>query len=228
MSFFEIATDSCLIGFQTHVNLDPVYPVELQIGGTLLTGYEDIDKQEIATIIQKNSSLRLSFGWSFESDVIFRDMMVECLAQINPKYELYMGNLITDLRCSWIGFVPFNSFEMEVCVLLSREELVEYNNLLVGFQTDVIRFIVNHKYFLQHSLLRNSDYRFQYFKVIRNQPLELSDAFSYYINAIIDTTGLTMISRIELEEQVGCHYLQHPDIFFELLEFYKLKGIIYE
>jgi hypothetical protein len=64
MTSFEITNDTCTIGFQTHSMLDPYLPIQFQIGGTLLTGHEDLEISEIAAIIQKNSSLRVSFGWS--------------------------------------------------------------------------------------------------------------------------------------------------------------------
>jgi len=31
-----------------------------------------------------------------------------------------------------------------------------------------------------------------------------------------------------IEEYIGCHYLYHPDLFFELVDFYKLKGSVYD
>lgn len=228
MTSFEITNDTCTIGFQTHANLDPYLPIQFQIGGTVLTGYENLDVSQIATIIQKNSSLHVSFGWSFESGVVFDQMMKECIDQMNLKYELYMGKMTTDLRCSWIGFIPFNTFEKDMYSQLSKDELTEFNNELVAFQTDVITFISKHPIFLQHSLLRNNEYRFQYYKLIRRQPLALSEAFQYYIDAVRETTGLDVLPRYMIEEQIGCHYLYHPDIFFEMLEFHKLKGVIYE
>jgi hypothetical protein len=208
--------------------LDPYLPIQFQIGGTLLTGHEDLEISEIAAIIQKNSSLRVSFGWSFESGVEFDQMMKECIDVMNNKYVLYMGKMVSDLRCSWIGFVPFNTFEKDMYSQLPKDELIEFNNELVAFQTDVITFISKHHTYLIHSLLRNNEYRFQYFKLRRRQPLDLSEAFQYYVDAVKETTGLDVLPRYMIEEQIGCHYLYHPEIFFEMLEFYKLKGFVYE
>jgi hypothetical protein len=63
---------------------------------------------------------------------------------------------------------------------------------------------------------------------IRKNPTALVDAFHYYIDAVKATTGIDSIPRLFAEEMLGCHYLYHPEIFFELIEFYTLKGTLYD
>jgi len=136
--------------------------------------------------------------------------------------------MVSDSRCDWLGFLPFDCFEKELLSEYSIYSLIEFNNELVKFQTDVIKFISTHKSFLQHSLIRNDEYRFKYYKVRRKDPVALSEAFQYYIESVKDTTGINSIPRSFVEEFIGCHFLHHPDTFFELVEFFMLKGNIYD
>lgn len=231
VSSFIITTESCSIGFNSHITLDPLSPIETQMGRQKLVsraGREKGNVNDLRAIIERNASLRVAFGWSFESGGQYEQMMEECLKEIVPRYNMYLGSMISDLRGSWLGFAPFNAFEKHEYEHLGIYGLIIFNNELIDFQTEVVRFISKHKCFLQHSLLRNADYRYKYFKAIRNNPGELFEAFHYYLDAINDTISMTAIPRQIIEEQIGCHYLGHPEVFYELLEFYKLKGVIYE
>jgi hypothetical protein len=185
------------------------------------------DRHPMKQIIAKNASLRINFGWSFECLNQFERMMEECIEQIVPKYNSAAGNMVSDGQCSWLGFTPFNVFERVVYEDLSTYGLIIFNNDLIDFQIAVISFIAQHKSFKEHSLLRNESYRFDYYKAIRQDPIALEDAFHYFIDSIKETSGLEVIPQGYLEECIGCHYLHHPDVFFELLDFYTLKGSIY-
>jgi hypothetical protein len=44
----------------------------------------------------------------------------------------------------------------------------------------------------------------------------------------VKSTGINSIPRSFVEEFIGCHFLHHPDTFFELVEFFMLKGNIYD
>lgn len=107
-------------------------------------------------------------------------------------------------------------------------ELIAFNNELINFQIDVVKFITQHKIFRQHSLLRDAMYKYNYFKKCRKDPDALADAYHYYIEAIHDGCMLTAISRDLLEMEIGCHFLHHPDLFFQLLDFSILQGSVYE
>lgn len=228
MSNFTILDETCSTGFYQHVLVNISKAIPSQLRRRIITVQDvcnSISIIEVQRIIIENSSLRIAFGWSFESSAQYEEVVNECLSGLN--HSLY-GGIVSDLRADWIGFLPFNTFESEAYNHLGLNSLVLFNNNLVNFQIYLIERITKHKLFLQHSFLRNNDYRFQYFKAIRHDPVKLEDAFRFYVNAVKDTIQITEISRNELENQIGCHYLNHPDIFFELLEIFKLKGIVYE
>ena len=228
---FVITDETCTVGFQEHATLNLFKPIEEQLGRRRLIHRSTREKgnsQLLKKIIDTNSSLRISFGWSFESAYHYRTMMNECIEVVAPRYNIFTGTMVSDAKCSWLGFLPFNTFDKIVYEDMNLYSLVLYNNELIDFQIDVVKFISEHKIFKQHSFLRNSDYRFDYLKAMRHRPDELSEAFHYYLESIEDTVGIRTIPRQHIEEQIGCHYLHHPEIFFELLEFYKLKGQIYE
>jgi len=230
MKRFVISDELCTTGFNEHITLDLFRPIEDQLKRRYLyhrSGHEKGNPSKIKTIIAANSSLRIAFGWSFESATIYEKMMQECTDTICPRYNIIV-NMQSDNRCDWLGFSPFNVFEKVLLDDLDLYRLMLFNNELVDFQTDVIQFISTHKSFLDHSLIRNNDYRFKFYKNRRKDPAALSDAFHCYIEAINNTTGITSISRNFVEEYIGCHYLNYPEIFFELLNFYTLKGRIYE
>jgi hypothetical protein len=231
MDKFIIADDPCAIGFHEHIVLNPRKLAEEQLQRRYLYSRSSEargDPVAIKKIIEQNSSLRVAFGWSFESMHIYKEMMRECVEEITPRYNISVGNMMSDSRCDWLGFVPFNTFDKAAYENLSLYSLLIFNNELVEFQTDVVRFILQHKTFLQHSLMRNDDYRFDYFKVRRKDSIALGNAFSYYLECVAGTCGITTLPRRLVEEYIGCHYLRHSDLFFELLDFYKLKGNIYD
>ena len=228
---FTISHDACSVGFYEHVSLDICKPIEDQLNRRRLVARSnraEVNVTSLKTIIERNSSLRIKFGWSFESAAQYTQIMEECMEEIGTRYSAIFGRMMSDDRCSWLGFSPFNIFDKAIYEDFRTDQLIAFNNELIEFQTTVVRFISEHKIFRQHSLLRNPDYRFDYYKIIRNNVDELSDAFQYYIDSVKDIVGLESIPRQHIEEHIGCHYLYHPDIFFELLEFYKLKGVIYE
>ena len=230
MKQFIILTEPCTIGFYKHIYLN-----------LLDSGIEENNKKrinleksryitsnELKRIIDNTASLRVDFGWSFENERQYKQIMNECLEKVVSKYDFSPTNLISDMRCSWIGFVPYNTFEKKIYEDLSLYALIYFNNKLVDFQNEVMQFIINHRIFLQHSILRNDLYRFEKFKKIRKNKEALVDAYHFYIEACKDVSYVSAMPRDILEEQIGCHFLYYPDLFFELLEISVLKGEIYE
>ena len=227
---FSISPDPCTIGFFEHMSLNPLAAAALQMNRRRLLHRSGPDKGNVAElkrIIADNSSLRIGFGWSFESLSLLREMIHEGLEEVAPKYNTHTGNITTDMRCDWIGFVPFNIFDKAVLDGMSVYSLIAFNNELVDFQVEFVDFILKHKSYRQHTFLYNRDYRFGVLKAIRHDPVALADAYNYYIECVADTTGLRSLPRSFPEEMIGCHFLHHPEVFFELTEFYILKGMLY-
>lgn len=228
---FHITKETCTMGFQEHATLNIRRPIEGQLNRRTLFFRKGLDKGnvlEIKKIIERNSSLRVGFGWSFESEYFLNKILEDCEKEIKRPFTEDIITITSDLRCDWIGFVPFNAFDAEYYKDLCIEDLIVFNNRLINYQTDVVKFISNHPLYRYHALLRDDSYRFEYFKQIRKDPLALSEAFQYYLDALESTTGIIPIPRDFVEEMIGCHYLYHPEVFFELLEFNILKGYINE
>ena len=231
MATFSITQETCTIGFHDHITLDPLKPISTQLARRRLLhrrGSDEGNAFKIQKIIEDNASLRINFGWSFEAADMFETIMTECLDKIAPKYDIGVSNLTSDMRCSWLGFVPANIFERTVYEELSIYGMVLFNNELVAFQEEVAEYVSTHKIYRQHSLTRDDRYRFNYLKSIRKDEFALTNIFWQYINAIKDTIQLQQIPRDIIEEDLGCHFLHHPTLFFELLAITKLKGELYE
>ena len=231
MATFSITQETCTFGFHDHITLDPLQPIATQLARQRLFHCRGTDlgnPLKIQKIIENNASLRINFGWSFESAEMFETIMAECIDKISPKYNIGVSNLTSDTRCSWLGFLPANVFERTVYEELSIYGMVIFNNELVAFQEEVTDYVASHKIYKQHSLTRDDRYRFNYLKSIRKNEAALEDAFYQYINAIKDTIQLKQIPRDIIEEDLGCHFLHHPDLFFQLLSITKLKGELYE
>jgi hypothetical protein len=229
---FVITSESCTTGFQVHVNLTPFTDVTTQLSRRKLrfrTGHDyGATVSQIKSIIDQNSSLRIAFGWSFESTDSMKEMMQECIDNLSGRFASLNATIVSDLRGDWVGFAPYNAFEKEIYDKLSVYGLIIFNNELCDFQIAVVEFITRHPTYLNHLILRDIDYRFDYFKSRRKDPIALTDAFHEVMEAFDCTLSLPYYPRRIVEEMIGCHYLHHPDTFFELLEFYKLKGKIYE
>lgn len=234
MDRFIISGDPCSFGFAEHVNLDPRKNTSEQLNRRFLhvrsgrVGRAQGDAHALRKIIDKNASLRIDFGWSFESAYHYNTIMKEAVETITPKYNIGVSHMVSDMRCSWLGFIPYNVFERTVYEDLNVYGLIQFNNELVAFQNEIVEFISTHKIFLQHSILRNDRYRFAFFKEVRKDPEKLASAFHDYMEAVKEVSLINSLPRFILEEQIGCHFLHQPDLFFELLEFSILKGDICE
>jgi len=227
---FSVSLDSVTTGFLIHAELDLIDPILTQLGKRTLefrANRGSGSPMEIIKIIERNASLRIGFGWSFESQAMIEQMMSECMVSSHLD-STSMGSLITDGRCSWIGFVPLNIFDRAMYEDLTTDELIIINNELVSFQNKVIDFISTHRLFLQHSFIRNNRYRYALMKTLRKDPIALENMFDFYITATKETSLLLQIPKDLLEEQLGCHFLHYADLFFELLAFSTLKGDLYE
>src|ERR1035437_3796944 len=124
---FVITDETCTIGFQEYATLSILKPIEEQLGRRRLVhrSYREKGNAELLKkIIDKNSSLRVSFGWSFESAKQYTDMMEECIAEVSPKYDIFTGSMVSDIQCSWLGFLPFNVFDKMVYEGMSLYSMV--------------------------------------------------------------------------------------------------------
>ena len=230
MKRFSISTETFRSGFYDHVELDLLSnPIQKLKSYYLDPKQVDrITQTNLKTIIDRRSSLRVEFGWSFESEWHYEKIMEECIEQVVPKYNYAPNLMVSDLRCSWLGFMPYNTFEQKTYEDLSSYALIMFNNELIDFQCEVLNFIANHKLFLQHAILRNDAYRFDKFKRIRKNRDALAETYEFYMKAFDDVGAISSIPRDILEEHIGCHFLYHPDLFFQLLSISVLKGEVYE
>ena len=229
---FVFSDDASDIGFRNYVRLNILLPVEDQLKLRELVIRKHIetkgDVKAIRTFVEKNSSLKIDFGFAFTSVDAFKDMMYECVDSVAPNYNVATGSLIGDNSSSWFGFQPLNIFEQAAIEDLDIDSLIIYNNELIKFQQDVVYFVANHQMFKHHSLVFDSNYRFDYFKSIRRDEDTLCGAFWSFLEAIYVVSGYSGIHRDILEKEIGCHFLYYPDKFFEMMEFLKLKGELYE
>lgn len=226
---FTITFDPCITGYHEYVRINPLKPAADQLRRRKLffrKNPHDGNADELRKIIESNASLRVDFGWSFESDVHYQIIMDECIEKIAPNFNENVGSMMSDMTCGWIGFVPHNSYDKELYKDMSVYSLILYNNEIIEFQTQVVDFIINHHIFRQTAIIRDEWYRFSYFKSARKDRDALARAYHEYMNAIHDICLLSTIPRDILEGHIGCHYLYEPDLFFELLEFSILKGEI--
>jgi hypothetical protein len=228
---FNITYDKCLTEFNYSFTVDLLKEIGPQLKRIHLpTVYATFpnDTELIKGVITDNASLKVNFGWSFEGASQFTRVIRESIDAISPKYINGIAPMVSDMCCSWIGFVPYNSFDVGVLNDMSNIELILLNNEIVNYQIDNIEFIVNHPLYRQHALMRDDRYRFEYFRKVRKDPDLLSDAYSEYMDAVGSVSLIHSMPRDIVEEQIGCHFLYNPDLFFELLEFSILKGKIHE
>lgn len=229
---FEILVESKTIGFQQHYMLNPAKPVASTLDRRVLYHRADRDattnRSELKKIIDTTASLRVGFGWSFEDISTFRCMIDECIVESSKKFNMGLNGLVSDLSGDWIGFRPYNVFERAVFEDLSTYGLIIFNNELIEYQIDLLERIQQTQLYLDHAILRDDSYRFTYFKNIRREDTLLAEGFHYIMDAINNTTGIQCMPRSYIEELIGCHYMHHPDVFFEILNFYTLAGRLYD
>lgn len=229
---FTYLEESYKVGFQNYVRLNILEPIESQLELRELVIRKHIetkgDVKAIRSFVEKNSSLKIDFGFSFTTFAAYKQMMRECIAEVAPKYNVATGTLIGDADCNWFGFQPLNIFEQAAIEDLDIDSLILYNNELIRFQVDVVTFVANHPFYKQHSLALNDTYRFKYFKALRRDEGIICSAFWEYMDAFVTVRGVSGIHRDRLEKEIGCHFLYYPDKFFEMMEFLKLKGELYE
>lgn len=214
--------------FHQLVRLNLCKPIDEQLSRYYIKGTGH-SKEEVGNIIELNTSLCVEFGWGFYSSTDFEHIMEDCTKHVHPKYNNYItGHTFTDTSYSWLGFEKQYTFYNDTFRDYDLESLITYNNEISHFQTEVIRYISSHELFLKYSIVHNFQYRYKYFNERKKDPVALSDAFHYYINAVTTPLGIFKVPKHLIEENIGCYYLHHPDVFFELLDFYILRGNIYE
>jgi hypothetical protein len=229
VKYFNLSMDMYTTGFQEHATIDLFKPIEPQLRRQRLNpNLMALNAEEIRQIIEYNASLRFDFGWSFESSTDLEAIMRECVAEITPKYSRNIARMVSDMRCSWLGFEPHNMYDKDSYRDLNLYGLVHLNNELIDFQVEVVKIVSNHPIYRQHAFLRDDWYRFESFKAVRKDRDLLADRFHYYMNAVRDISGIVSLPRDILENSIGMHFLYHPELYFELLEFSILKGDVYE
>jgi len=102
--------------------------------------------------------------------------------------------------------------------------MILFNNEIIAYEEEIVRYIVDHRTFKQHALTRDSRYRFNYLKSIRDDVNALEDAYWQYLAAIHETVQIPQIPRDIIEQDLGCHFLKYPILFSELLSITALKG----
>ncbi len=164
---FSISDDTSTFGFHDHVLLNPIKSIGVQLNRRRLYHRHGVDKGNpsmLHKIIEENSSLRIDFNWAFECPEMLQTVMDDCIADVAPKYNIGMNNIVSDLRCSWIGFVPLNVFERTVYEELSTYGMILFNNEVSSFQEDLMQHVVDHTLYKQHALTRDDRYRFGFMK----------------------------------------------------------------
>jgi hypothetical protein len=158
------------------------------------------------------------------------DLFEDCFNELVPRFERHITipKIVTDYRGDWFGFAPYNAFERGDYENRDLYQLILYNNSMIDFQTDVVKFVTQHACYRAHELCRNDQYRYRVFKQIRNQSGPLEDLTRQFLDALKYTSGMERFPRELIEQSVGVHFLQHPSLFFELMDFYSLQGTIYD
>jgi hypothetical protein len=227
---FEFGQDTQKKGFSEQVTVNMYEPVENWLRRAELS-VESIHIDTTSRLAFKktilwNSSLRVDFGWSFDSNRSIHYMMEDVINSVQASSMYIRCNIVTDTQLNWIGFLPYNIFETVDFDSLSNYGLIVFNNNLIKIQTDIISKVISHKRFLEHAILRDSSYRYNFFRSIRHDENILSDAFHSYMDAFAAAGIVSHIPIEMIEQDIGSHFLRHPDLFFELMNFYTLKGMI--
>lgn len=224
MKRFNIEIDTCNIGFHNTIRINLCKPVNDETLNRRRSYFSAMDYNRLMRIIYENSSLRINFGWSFESAYHYEQIMNDCENDVFPKFPKQKDMMITDPTCSWLGFVPHNFYDKEEYKNLSIYDMIIFNNELIDFQIEVVKFITNHRIFKQHAIIRDDVFRFNYFRNIRKDRDALEEGYQLLVDSVIDIHEVSTIPQRLVEESIGCHFLHNPDLFFELTEFSILKG----
>lgn len=226
---FSVSKDICTIGFQTHSVINPELSVNEQLHRRKLYFRPGLgNPNELIKIIEWNSSLRIAFGWGFGSVSSLENVINDCMISLSSHPIVDLVNIISDIRCDWFGFVPFSVFDREYYKNFCIEDLVVFNNNLIDYHIKFAEAFSDHRNYRYQLFVKDERYRYNFFKNIKHNPNALYNAFHYYIESAMNTSGLKSIPRDIVDLTIGCYYLHHPEVFFESLEFNMLKGTVYE
>lgn len=232
--YFRVETDY-RVGFQEHVSLARVQTVDEAVLRRRRLFYRHHTEtteqlQYIRRVLQSNSSLRIGFGWSFESTAFMINLFDECYADLIPRFErqITIPRTVSDFRADWFGFETFNLFDQTALEGLDAYQMIVFNNSLIDFQIDMVRFVVQHPHYRAHQLCRDDSFRYARFKQARQNPDSLEDLTKEYLDSLKITTGMLSFPREIIEQSIGMHFLNHSSLFFELMDFYSLQGTIYD
>jgi hypothetical protein len=122
--------------------------------------------------------------------------------------------------------MPYNIFERSVYENLSTEDLINFNNNICNFQIDIVQSILDNANYKHHLLIKDKNYRYDFFKLKRKNKEDLIDGFHYLLESLNELYPYDTYPIQFIEELIGSHFLYYPDTFFELIDFYTLKGKI--
>lgn len=183
-------------------------------------------RQQLIKIITSNSSLVVHLEVELTDDqfnVIFKD----CEKNIKPGFTGLDIEICTNSTNRLIAFREFNTFEVKYYENLCHDDLIYFNNALTQYQVDVVKFIANHKIYRSAVIVDDEVYRYTYFKSARSDVDELIRAAERYISSFLFHYEADTILEDELRMAIGCHFLEYPTQYSELVNYLKLKGTLY-
>lgn len=168
----------------------------------------------------------INFQYVFECT---DDELEAIMSDVNvpkPVHNELILNFYSDKSWDSIYIETFNGTVSDI-INYSPAILKSIYDEMIEYQRNIINQIINHAIFKRNALIFYEPYRHDRFLNIRNNTESLCDLARYYIESMHSTYNVFATEEI-IEKEIGYHFLKFPDLYFELITFYKLKGMIHE
>jgi hypothetical protein len=193
----------------------------------------DEQAPELLEIACNNSSLMIDLGYAAFKEAAVQTELTQIIKEVDHHGIGLTVPVTTNSDCTFLTFHELDMHTMADLNCSRIEDLTLFNNRLIDYQTSLIERVVQQPVFTRNLLVYNSDYRFGVFKAARECPDQLSELFQTYIDCLLEArvpmAPLTAVVPMWMvEQEIGCHFLGKPGLFYELVGFNVLKGNINE
>ena len=219
---FTIIDSVYVHGFYSYMTYNKLYKRLVYL--IPISKYKELHRSECIMYIRDRSSFCVFFGWDIsEEDLTI--IMNDCINNVIPNFSIGTGKMFTDISRRWLGFEQINLFEEEYYLRdLNTYSLILFHNEIINFQDSVLTFVTEHEIYKNYQIIKDSNYRYEYFKDRQKDRYKLSEGYAFYIDAAKYLNSKLTEKIISMD--IGCYFLNHSDLFFELLNFSLLKGDI--
>lgn len=166
-------------------------------------------------------------GWTLDFDWEYTKVgqLEAAVEQASSAAGISHTAWLADASLGWLSPAPPARHQLDQ-LELDAALLTQYNQQWYQHMHAFLQHWVSQPVNQSHALLYIDLYRYQTGVTARHSTEGLADLFERYIQAWHTCCPDITLTRSEMEQHIGCHFLSAPQVFYRLLNFYTMSGHI--